>query len=724
MTKRHPFKVLTGDGLVLPLVALAVVLQPLQAHASDGFVRCPEPGSLPLYKIPEITRDPAKKTLQAVLSVRDEERLVWFRSPENQPSNTSYCASQRLRFFTGAAPGARPPSPPSAQGLPEPVPGPTLRARVGDRVNITFLNQVDVSNFGGSLDRGERGLGCDQVKGVYPPPNLEFPNCFHGSSTANIHFHGFHVTPNTTGDNVLLMIRPSPRDKSGKPAVTEDSVRDVFKQIFAFKEPPTRWEQLPRQWQKKQESLLKEYDRTAPYKGQSGLPQEAQLWPQDKLQIDHGQWLQYHIGAYPYLFTIPEYKNGEPGTVRAGQAPGTHWYHAHKHGSTALNVANGMAGVFIIEGEYDDRLRAFYAPKGGLTEQVLVIQQIGVTSSLIAAPGPTRPFLSINGRRQPILEMKPGEVQLWRIVNTAWVSGVQFVDPKLYDPKNTMEWRQTARDGIQLSPKNYARDTNRNPQFLLSPGNRADLLVKAPTAPGDYVLRYADTLTSSATTTFNKDDPLNSPNLLTIRVSAGPSVDMPFPGEQDFPPLPSFLADIDPATIRISREVVFNTKVIPNTNLADDEIDGETFKDQTISQSMLLGTAETWKILNQTTLFMIAHPFHIHVNPFQVIEVFDPNDPNEQKPGCYNPADASTWKSCQPPLEPPYIWRDTIALPGARQVTLNGKDVVVPGYVKMRTRFDDFPGQFVLHCHILVHEDQGMMQLIQVVPNQTRMRHH
>ena len=36
-----------------------------------------------------------------------------------------------------------------------------------------------------------------------------------------------------------------------------------------------------------------------------------------------------------------------------GQSPGTHWYHAHKHGSTAINVGNGMTGVFIIEGQYD-----------------------------------------------------------------------------------------------------------------------------------------------------------------------------------------------------------------------------------------------------------------------------------------------------------------------------------------------------------------------------------
>ena len=80
-----------------------------------------------------------------------------------------------------------------------------------------------------------------------------------------------------------------------------------------------------------------------------------------------GQWPQYYIGAYPYCFALPAYTEAvwppPPGSTspNMGQAPGTHWYHAHKHGSTAINVGNGMTGVFIIEGKYDDDLNAFYS---------------------------------------------------------------------------------------------------------------------------------------------------------------------------------------------------------------------------------------------------------------------------------------------------------------------------------------------------------------------------
>ena len=83
-----------------------------------------------------------------------------------------------------------------------------------------------------------------------------------------------------------------------------------------------------------------------------------QLWPQNLALIKQGLWPQFYLGAFPYCYQIPEYKDAAwpptSGALKMGQSPGTHWYHAHKHGSTAINVANGMTGVFIIEGDYDD----------------------------------------------------------------------------------------------------------------------------------------------------------------------------------------------------------------------------------------------------------------------------------------------------------------------------------------------------------------------------------
>jgi len=79
-----------------------------------------------------------------------------------------------------------------------------------------------------------------------------------------------------------------------------------------------------------------------------------------------------------------------PASLQMGQSPGTQWYHAHKHGSTAINVANGMTGAFIIEGRYDDELNAFYGPDWTRTQPVMVINQLGVSSCCELSPGALR----------------------------------------------------------------------------------------------------------------------------------------------------------------------------------------------------------------------------------------------------------------------------------------------------------------------------------------------
>jgi hypothetical protein len=54
----------------------------------------------------------------------------------------------------------------------------------------------------------------------------------------------------------------------------------------------------------------------------------------------------------------------------------------------------------------------------------------------------------------------------------------------------------------------------------------------------------------------------------------------------------------------------------------------------------------------------------------------------------------------------------------------SGKAIVVPGYFKMRSRFVDYSGLYVIHCHILAHEDRGMMNIVEVVPYKTIYAHH
>src|SRR5262249_8445167 len=142
---------------------------------------------------------------------------------------------------------------------------------------------------------------------------------------------------------------------------------------------------------------------------------------------------------------------------------------------------NGMTGAFIIEGKYDDDLNTFYRryvlqdgkPWNTRAQPTLVLNQLGTTPNrLVGGGSSTDVDFVVNGRLRPQVKMQPGEVQLWRIVNTSGRSAAYFMAPE------GLRWRQLAQDGVQLADQNY-RDSENKP-FYMAPGNRVDLLVQAP----------------------------------------------------------------------------------------------------------------------------------------------------------------------------------------------------------------------------------------------------
>ncbi len=387
VTRRNflKYSLATVSGL-----AMSSMLPPFftKVWAQQG-TPCP-PGQ-PLQTIMEITSSASTKTLQAVLKILDEKR-TYLAPPPSGTAGMCMPNTGQMRYISGYDPATPSKIWPTTKGVPSP--GPTLRVRVGDTVQITLLNHVNVKNFPGTLDVAEHGVSaCDQNKSVGPggtsvntypgdPPFETPPNCFHGSSSTNLHFHGTHVSPSGVSDNVLLNIRPSPI-VNGKPVVNEDTVRTIFKEIFAdcaSGHQPLLWNQWPDAWQKMQQGLLQQYDKTTPWQGQPGkLPLDEQLWPQNVAAMAEMRLPQYYIGGFPNCFKIPEW-NGQ--STSMGQSPGTHWYHSHKHGSTALNLANGMAGALIIEGDkegdYDFTLKPYFTK-----QRVLVLQQFGAVLNLL-----------------------------------------------------------------------------------------------------------------------------------------------------------------------------------------------------------------------------------------------------------------------------------------------------------------------------------------------------
>jgi FtsP/CotA-like multicopper oxidase with cupredoxin domain len=700
---------LTG-GVAISALALAGLPR---TAVGQGSGPTPSGGVTALREVGEIRSDGSK--LRAFITVQSG-----YRTMPADPQLNTLAGRALVRYFEGKDPAGKIVWPPPAPSEPYPpvLPGPTLRAKVGDRVEITFLNHIHTDQFGATIDRGERGSGCDvhtdAATGakIYPDNAGDMPpDCFHASTTVNMHFHGTHVTPDGLGDNVLLQLRPNPE-------ITEEMVRADFAAIFAAG-PPATWGELPETWRDTQLRLLKEYDETAVWQGERGtpghpaLPHDAQLLPQSKNAIARGEWPQYQIGAHPFCFDLPRYAedaDGKPTASVMGQCPGTHWYHAHKHGSTAINMYNGMAGVFVIEGDYDEELKRKYPT---LREKVLIVQNLNEAPNL--SNNQVRglaPSLWVNGDLNPTISMRPGEIQLWRLVNASVRAVTTIVG---FDQKSGMQIRQIAQDGVQFKFENYQKQPllgaqQNNPRSIntFAAGNRVDILVKAPdNAPSSSPVFVLNGIVGPSG--------LGDVNLLTVNVEGEPSPSMEFPQTKDeYPKFPNFLKDIPASDIWISRRLDFGWEEGRLTTFLTPPapkfmIDGKQFIDGLYNQTMVLGDAEEWTLTNSTA--RIAHPFHIHINPFQVVEVFDPNSGTTYKP------------------DKDYIWQDVIAIPpakvddGGNLIIDNGR-VAQPGHVKIRHRFVDFTGSYVLHCHMLTHEDRGMMQLVRVISPKTFVQHH
>ncbi len=345
----------------------------------------------------------------------------------------------------------------------------------------------------------------------------------------------------------------------------------------------------------------------------------------------------------------------EPGTtfeyeyqIPADHPEGTYWYHPHKHGSTAVQLFSGMAGAIIIEGGLDQVPEIAVA-----RDLVLLINELNVDPNgfvpdfMTNGSFPlTQRFLTVNGELLPRLTINPGEVVRLRVINATVRTEIPFfIDGH--------ELTVISRDGIAFA----AASTE---QVSLAPANRFDILIRGG-APGVYSVRKG-----VGTSGMNPDPEVV---LMTLEV-AGTPVDMAMPST-----LPNPFTPITDDELTGSRLLTFAVGPGgPAPNFPNFTIDGNRYDPDRIDQLVNLNAVEEWTLVNNSN---VGHPFHIHVNDFQVMSV----------------------NGVAPPVP---LWLDTV-------------DIPANGNVVIRQRFTDFTGEFVLHCHILVHEDLGMMQNVSVV---------
>ena len=366
-------------------------------------------------------------------------------------------------------------------------------------------------------------------------------------------------------------------------------------------------------------------------------------------------------------------------------------------------------------------------------------------------------FTTINGLVRPIFSARAGQAERWRLIhggvrdtitfgfrarkpNAPPIEQVTAKAAAAYIAENCtgelLSYQQIAADGLTMAQA-YSVPTS-----TLQPGYRYDALVVFPQA-GDYCV-----VNEAAPPGGSVSRQTASRQLLgVVQVAPGPTIG----NTKDF--LQNLLASVATQTLAANvrdkvvadlRDGLKFSSFIPHPDIADSEITGKQelvffinisnagvafqvgnksidpknfdpsqFKPQPydpnrIDRVLRLGGADEWTLQSG----FVSHPFHIHVNPFQVVSITDPSGKDVSAPGAVDNTGG---------LDPQYpglkgVWKDTLWV---KDLINNPADfpskLATSMYtIKVRTRYQRYIGEYVLHCHILDHEDQGMMQNVEV----------
>jgi len=404
---------------------------------------------------------------------------------------------------------------------------------------------------------------------------------------------------------------------------------------------------------------------------------------------------------FEYRFRIPE---DEP--------PGLYWYHPHIHGFSKAPILGGASGALIVEGI--ERAKKAVA---GLPERVFIIRDLDLIHP-DAPPSKSEPVvpkflvdrdgdaantgtgfgkpakdLSINYVPVPypdyppaVIQMRPGERQLWRVLNA---SAITYLNLAVLFNRVPQPMELVAMDGVPMTHGDPSGEST-DPQTHLTvpPGARVEFIVTGPPAGQDGLLvsRTVDTGPGGE----------NDPNRALAAIVASPTAPEPrskLQAQAQPMPLPAekWLGNVAPARVR---RLYFSEKLaVPDDPTSAVEfyltVDGEKPKMFDMNSGIpdivaQQGTVEDWIIENRSSEL---HAFHIHQLHFLLVDYMGK------------------------PAHEDFL-RDTVNVP-----YFNGRALAYPSIrVRMDFRDPNTVGTFVYHCHLLEHEDKGMMGSIRVDP--------
>ena len=605
------------------------------------------------------------------LVIRETENTIY------NPGTESY-VPVRLRSYTGKKVDPQ-----------VPFVAPTIDATPGDTVRINLDNSLEAEE------------SCTN-----PPAKVNKPHCFNGT---NLHSHGLWVSPTGNSDNVLLKINPG--------------------QKFQY-----------------------EYNIPADHPAGT-FWYHPHLHGSTALQVGSGMAgaLVIRGDRLPEVDEVEKNKivsNGDIDTLLKpipGQ-PFTEQLLVMQQIPYACVGDNGKGPVRTKTIVQDGKEKTVVDWSCGEGEIGVVKDYIQFTPGEWQLSGR---YTSVNGLVQPVFKAQAGEVQRWRLVHAGIRDTIKLKFVKLEKTKQLEMLKSPQSDAVEAAKKfidqnctgevvpyeviaadglTYAKAQNKD-ELTLQPGYRHDLLVSFPSEGGYCVI---DTSSAKAGSVSQEN---NGPQLLGYVDVTGEAVKdgkdhikntLIAAAEKNMPEgivRDKVVADLKDglrltnfvphATIEAKelqpepQKLVFN--IFPDKHNVTQFAIGETaetakaYKPGVVDRELKLGNAQQWQLQSA----LAGHPFHIHVNPFQIEKIIGPDGTDLSEPGAKDADGDSQYAGLKG------VWKDTLFVkPGVK----NKADPKKLDYytVYVNTRYERYIGEFVLHCHILDHEDQGMMQNVRI----------
>lgn len=334
--------------------------------------------------------------------------------------------------------------------------------------------------------------------------------------------------------------------------------------------------------------------------------------------------------------------------------PGVYWYHPHRHGSVADQVFGGLYGAIIVEDP---------SPISVSKERLIIISDISFNSSgqILAASqmdkmmGREGNLVLVNGQLKPHLSANPGERERWRIINAC---ASRYLNLQLFGQQLQLLGIDSGRFE---NPKNVD-------EILLTPGNRADILITAAEGKTALVASPIERGISNGMMRGAQPPSTNTESvLLTYEVNGNDIASLePVPNQGK-------ARDLRNSTLTAHRELTFFMGMGMGSRGMSFTINGNTFDPDRIDTIVQAGSVEEWTLTNISPM---DHPIHLHVWPMQIVEA-QGRELGE------------------------IVWQDVVNVPANDSI-------------RVRIPFDNFVGKTVYHCHVLDHEDEGMMGIIEV----------